>query len=79
MFPFDYIDPVYFVAALVVGLLYTYISSPKRTVIVRYPTPENAGKVTYKDEADACYQYKVSVTACPADNSMIKQVPVQLI
>ena len=79
MFPFDYIDPVYFFAALVVGLLYTYLTSPKGTVIVRYPTPENAGKITYRDEADACYQYKVSPTNCPSDNTMIKQVPLQLL
>jgi hypothetical protein len=76
MFPFDYIDPVYFVAALFVGLLYTYITAQKPTIIVRYPTPENAGKITYRDEADACYTYKVTPTSCPV-SSMIKQLPIQ--
>jgi hypothetical protein len=78
MFLFDYIDPVYFAAALIIGLLYTYLTSPKNLVVVRYPTPENAGKITYKDAADACYQYQVIPTSCPTNVSLIKQVPIQL-
>ena len=79
MFPFDYIDPVFFLAALVVGLIYTYITAPKPRIIVRYPTPENAGKIIYHDDADACYTYNVQSTSCPADPTMIRQLPIQIV
>jgi hypothetical protein len=75
---FDYIDPVYFVAALSVGLFFTYITAPKPTVIIRYPTPDNSGKITYRDDADVCYRYRVIPTACPAARNLIKEVPIQI-
>jgi hypothetical protein len=75
---FNYIDPFYFVVALAVGLLFTYLTAPKPTVIIRYPTPENAGKITYRDDADVCYKYKVVPTDCPADRNLIKEVPIQI-
>ena len=78
MFPFDYIDPVFFVAALAIGLLYTYLTAPKPTLVIRYPTPDNAGKITYRDDADVCYKYKVVPTVCPADSTLIKKVPIQI-
>ena len=76
MFPFDYIDPVVFLIAFSIGLLYAYISAPEPTVVVKYPTPENAGKITYRDDADVCYRYKVVETTCPVKD-MIKQIPIQ--
>jgi hypothetical protein len=78
MFLFDYIDPVYFVAALAIGLLYTYLTAGKPTLVIRYPTPENAGKITYRDDADVCYKYKVMPVTCPADANLIKKVPIQI-
>jgi hypothetical protein len=78
MFIFDYIDPVFFLIAFVVGLVYTFVSAPAAHVVVRYPTPENAGKVTYKDDADVCYRYKVIPTTCPIDVSQLRKVPLQM-
>jgi hypothetical protein len=76
MFPFDYIDPFYFLIALCVGLLYTYVSAPPPEIIVKYPTPLNAGKITYVDDAGVCYKYKVNPVECPANQDSIKQMPL---
>jgi hypothetical protein len=76
MFPFEYIDPLYFLIALCVGLLYTYVSSPLPHVVVKYPTPHNAGKITYVDDAGVCYKYKVSPSSCPSDTHKIKKMPL---
>ena len=78
MFPFEYIDPIYFLIAFSIGLLFTYLTAPKPTIVIKYPTPENAGKITYRDDADVCYKYKVLETACPIDSSSIKKMPVQI-
>ncbi len=76
MFPFDFIDPFYFLIALAVGLLYTYLSAPKPEIVFKYPTPDNAGKITYVDDAGVCYKYKVDVASCPTDASKIKEIPI---
>jgi hypothetical protein len=75
MFP---LDPFYFVIALAVGLLYSYLTAPKPKIVVMYPTPDNAGKITYRDDAGVCYKYRVLEMACPSDPSMIKEVPIQI-
>ena len=71
-----YIRPVYFFAALAVGLLYTYLAAPKPEVVVKFPSPYNAGQVVYKDKADTCYRYSASREACPRDKSLIKEQPI---
>lgn len=67
----DYIDPLYFLIALALGLLYTYLSVPKPLVIIKYPTPFNAGKITYVDTQNSCYKYQINKTTCPTDKSKI--------
>lgn len=61
----------YFVISLTVGLLFAYLFTPQPEVIIKYPTPENAGKVVYKDVSDVCYKYKANEVSCPADKSKI--------
>ena len=45
----QYFDPLYFLIALSIGLFYTYLTTPMPEIIIKYPTPENAGKIIYKD------------------------------
>lgn len=74
---FNYIDPFYFFLAFSVGLILTYLMTPTPTIIIKYPTPENAGKYIYKDKADVCYKYKAEEVVCPDDNGLIKEIPIQ--
>ena len=67
----DYIDPLIFLIALSVGLVYTYLSTPQPQIIIKYPTPFNAGKVKYVDASGVCYKYKIKKVTCPADQSKI--------
>ena len=55
-----YIIPFYFFIALFIGLFVAYVSTPVPHVIIKYPTPENAGKIIYRDDADVCYKYKAT-------------------
>jgi hypothetical protein len=75
MFPFDYIDPVYFLIAFCIGLLFSYVTSTANKIVIKYPTPENSGKITYKDDAGLCYKYKVVEEQCPFK---AKQIPIQI-
>jgi len=74
---FQYIDPKYFFIALVFSLICTYLLTPIPTIIIKYPTPENAGKIIYKDKADICYKYKAEEVSCPEDKSIVKEMPLQ--
>ena len=74
---FSKLNPFYFFMALFIGLMFTYVFTPTPDIIYQYPTPENAGKITYKDSADTCYKYKSNKVACPKDEKNISHYPVQ--
>jgi hypothetical protein len=74
---FKKIQPLYFFLAFAVGLLLCYVTNPKPEVIVKFPSPYNAGKIVYKDKADSCYKFNASQVACPIDKSLIKPQPIQ--
>ena len=80
MFRFtDYINPIAFFIALFIGLFFTYIYSPPKKIVIKWPTPENSEKIIYKDHADNCYKYKANEVACPDDKSKIKNTNVEYI
>ena len=77
MFLIDRIIPKYFFVALFLGLLFSYFNSPEPTIIIKYPTPFNAGKITYKDNAGVCYKYEMEKVSCPAENKGVTTVKFQ--
>ena len=68
---------MYFLGAFLVGLAFTYILAPPNEVVIKFPSPYNAGKVVYKsdDVKDACYHYDASMVECPVDKARIKPQP----
>lgn len=70
------IHPIYFIISFAIGLLYCYIAHPKPDVVVKFPSPYNAGQVLYKNDDDTCYRYKADKVACPLDKSLIKPQPI---
>lgn len=69
-----FIDPNAFFISLALGLLIFYIIAPQKRIIIKYPSPENAGKVIYKDESDNCFKFKAEEVKCPNDKSKIKDI-----
>ena len=60
-----YINVPVFIVSVMLGLIFVYLSAvPTETVIV-YPTPENAGKVEYRDKAGTCFAYRSVKVKCP--------------
>ncbi len=66
----QYIHPLAFFIALFFGLMICYITAPQLQVVYKYPTPENAGKIIYKDDSDVCYKYKIKNVKCPKDEDI---------
>ena len=78
MFKFtDYIDPLAFFIAFEVGIFLVYVFAPAKKIVIKWPTPDNVGKVVYKDHSDSCYKYKANEVSCPADESLIANVNPQ--
>lgn len=67
----------FFLAAFCVGLLFCYVFTPPPQVVVKFPSPYNAGHVVYRDKADTCFKYRADkLDACPKDRSRVKQQPI---
>tara|TARA_B100001250_G_C19221823_1_gene538274 strand:- start:309 stop:560 length:252 start_codon:yes stop_codon:yes gene_type:complete len=74
---FKNIDPVIFIVSFTIGLFMCYITSPKPQIIIKYPNPDNAGKIIYKDNAETCYKYSSEEVKCPSDKNKIIENPIQ--
>jgi len=61
------IRPVWFFLAFSVGLLACYMFTPPPQVVVRFPSPNNAGRIVYKDEDQNCYAYKADRVTCTSE------------
>lgn len=73
---FDKIHPLYFFISFAIGLLLCYVFNPKPDVVLKFPSPYNAGQVLYRDKAEGCYKYEASKVECPIDKSLIKPQPI---
>lgn len=60
----NYFEPSYFFISFFIGILLVYISVPTPEVILKYPTPDNSGKIVYQDSADSCYVYDSKEVQC---------------
>lgn len=70
------LHPLSFFISFSIGLFFCYILTPPPEVVLKFPSPYNAGKVVYKDKADTCYKYKAEKVNCPLNKALIKPQPI---
>ena len=66
-----------FIISLAIGLFMVYIWGPDAHEVYVFPTPENASRIQYKDNADNCFTFKSSEVKCPTDERKISSIPIQ--
>jgi hypothetical protein len=51
------------------------LAPPKPEVVVKFPSPYNAGKIVYNDKAHNCFVYNAEEVACPKDGHGVRPQP----
>jgi len=72
-FEFNFIA---FFVAFAIGMLYVYMTTPKPNIVIKYPSPFNAGKIVYRDDSDTCFIFNANKVECPSDKKKIKPQPI---
>jgi len=72
-----YINFKVFIISLAIGILGVYLYQPEPTIVYVYPTPNNVNNIKLKDNANNCFKFNAIETTCPADKSIIHNIPVQ--
>lgn len=54
-----------FLVSLGLGILYIYSTNPAPKIVLKFPSPYNAGKVVYHDQADDCFVFEATKVPCP--------------
>lgn len=66
-----------FFLSFCVGMFMVYILTPLPEIIIKYPTPQNSGKILYKDSSDMCYTYEAKEVSCPKEG--LSEIPLQTV
>jgi hypothetical protein len=61
---------------IIIGIIGIIFVKPSKNVVYKYPTPENSGKLVYKDKNGICYKYNAKQLDCDKNESRIKDFPI---
>jgi hypothetical protein len=64
------------ILGIVIGIVAVMFVKPEKNIIYKYPTPETAGKIVYKDKNGVCYKYTSKQVDCDKNVSRIKDFPL---
>ncbi len=64
------------VLGIIAGVIAVLFVKPQQIVVYKYPTPENAGKVIYKDKNNVCYRFSATEQNCDKNESRLKDFPL---
>ncbi len=66
----------YLAIGIIIGIIGVYFIKPTQNIIYKYPTPENAGKIIYKDKNGICYKYSSKEVDCDKNVARLKNYPL---
>jgi hypothetical protein len=64
------------VLGLVIGIIGILCMKPEQNITYKYPHPDSADKMIYKDKNDVCYRYKATKVDCDKNESKLKDFPL---
>ena len=63
-------------AGLVIGAVAILMIKPEQTITYKYPNPDHADKIIYKDKNDICYRYIAKKVDCDKNEGKMKDFPL---
>jgi len=74
----QYISIKVFIISFIIGLIFVYFFGEEERKVYVYPTPQNIGKIQYKDAVNNCFTFSSKQVNCPSDDNMIYKIPAQI-
>jgi hypothetical protein len=65
-------------AGLVIGVIAILFVKPEQKINYKYPTPDNAKELTFKDKNGVCFQYIPKEVDCDKNEAKLKAFPLSL-
>lgn len=65
-----------FVLGVVMGVIGILFVNPEQVLSYKYPVPEQAKEIVYKDRNGICYQYLSSEVSCDKNEARLKPFPL---
>lgn len=75
---FHHIRIVPFIIGLVIGIIGILYIKPEQIIQYKYPVPQEAKELIYKDRNGLCYQYIPNQVDCDKHESSLKPFPLSL-
>lgn len=74
---FDKFRLLPFLLGLAVGVIALIFYKPSKEIIKQYPHPKDAADKTFRDPSGTCYKYSTHEVDCAANESTLKDYPIQ--
>jgi hypothetical protein len=74
---FNHLRLMPFLVGLFFGMFFVYVLKPTPTVVYKYPSLDNAGKITYQDRNGVCFKYHADTVDCDKNEGRIASYPLQ--
>ena len=74
---FSHFRLIPFLAGLALGIVVLFIYKPTKEVVKQYPHPKDGKDKVYKDPTGTCYTYSTHEVDCGANESTLKDYPIQ--
>jgi hypothetical protein len=65
-----------FILGFVIGIVAVFFIKPEQNSVIKYPTPETANKLIYKDKNGICYKYNAKQLDCDKNEARLKDFPL---
>lgn len=58
----------FFVISFCIGIFFVYAMTPKRELVNKFPSPDNADLIYSGKDNEPCYKYKATEVDCKSDS-----------
>lgn len=65
-----------FICGVAIGIIAVLYVKPEETIVHKYPTPETAKDLVYKDKNGMCYKYSANKVDCDKNEAKLKDFPL---